>query len=83
MIGRWMRRIVEVDKGIADGVAEGVVHGAAALVEDGALVERNGVAAIEQGICGREAAEGEEEGQQEGGDGGGDDGAQEIQQLHL
>lgn len=42
MVGERVRRVVEVDERVADGVAERVVDGAATLVPDGAFVEGDG-----------------------------------------
>jgi hypothetical protein len=40
--GERVRRVVEVDERVADGVAERVVDGAATLVPDSAFVEGDG-----------------------------------------
>lgn len=42
MVGERVRRVVEVDEGVADGVAERVVEGAATLVPDSAFEEGDG-----------------------------------------
>lgn len=57
VVGRRVGCSVEVNEGIADGVAEGVVDRAAALVPYGALVERNRVSGVPSCAWGGDASE--------------------------
>ena len=42
MVGEGLRRVVEVNERVADGIAKRVVNRTAALVPDGAFVEGGG-----------------------------------------